>query len=505
LTCLTVGAGTAAQDARMKMLSGLDGAFLQLETAATPMHVASLHLFEPSGGDSERLAAALTRQLRRRLHRVPVFQLKLATMPLQFSNPVWVQDDAVDLGHHVQRMTLPPPGTLAQLEDCAAQLHAEPLDRSRPLWRMVVIDGLESRQVGLYIQIHHAVLDGQAGVLLAQALFDRTPKPRAMRRVDEGAKEPAQHPGIGMLALAALRHDAGQYVGLVRHLPGAARALAGLVASAVGSDRRRLGENFTFGPKTALNVPITGARGFAALSLPLGSLKEIAAAHDAKLNDVVLALCSGALRRWLASHGGVPTKPLIAAMPISLRAAGNAECTTQATMTLVNLQTHLAAPLARLRAIRDAAGAAKALARRVKGVLATDFPSIGVPWILQALAWLYGRSHLAGAVDPLANLVVSNVAGPQAPLYAAGARMSAYWPLSIVEHGLGLNVTVMSYDGTMGFGFTTARSAVPDARELTRALAASFDELVQKSHARARGGAAATGRRSTRAVRGAAA
>jgi WS/DGAT/MGAT family acyltransferase len=220
------------------------------------------------------------------------------------------------------------------------------------------------------------------------------------------------------------------------------------------------------------------------VSLPIDGLKQLAAAHDAKLNDVVLALCSGALRRWLGHHGGVPDKPLIAAMPISLRAPGNAEYTTQATMALVNLNTHLADPVRRLRAIRDAAGAAKALAGRAKGVLPTDFPSIAAPWVIHGLATLYGRSGLAGAIPPIANLIISNVPGPQVPLYAAGLRMQTYWPLSIPEHGLGLNITVMSYAGAMGFGFVSSRAAVADVGQFARALQAAFDELIARSQPR---------------------
>jgi WS/DGAT/MGAT family acyltransferase len=351
------------------------------------------------------------------------------------------------------------------------------------LWRLYVIDGLASGQAGYYIKVHHAVLDGQAGVLLAQALFDVTATPRAVPR--PGHAVAAEHPGLGELAAAALKHDAAQIVKFVRHLPDVVRTLSGLF----GSDRSAtppsagMGQNVGFGPRTPLNVSITGERSFAGLSLPLDALKQLAAAHDAKLNDIVLALCSGALRRYLADHGGIPKKPLIAAMPISLRAAGNTEFTTQATMTLVNLHSHRADAVGRLRAIRDAAGAAKALAGRTKSIMPTDFPSITVPWVLHGLATLYGRSGLADAIPPIANLVISNVPGPQVPLYAAGARMRSYWPLSIPEHGLGLNITVMSYAGAMGFGFTAARVAVPDVRVLAGALLEAFDELVAKSTA----------------------
>jgi WS/DGAT/MGAT family acyltransferase len=467
----------------MRALSGVDGAFLHLETPETPMHVASLHRFDLPVAYRGDFHARIKRQIARRLRLAPIFTRKLAPMPLQFANPVWVEEDNVDLDYHVPRLTLPGPGTQAQLEDCAGRLHSELLDRAHPLWRLYVIDGLQTGQVGVYIKVHHAVLDGLAGVLLTNVLFDVTPRARRIRR---GPAPDAEHPGIARLAAAALKHDAGQYIKLLRHLPDVVGTLAGVVGGAAGRTKGRLGQNFSFGPKTPLNVPITGERGFAAVSIPLDTLKQLATAHEAKLNDVVLALCSGALRRYLARHGGIPQKALIATMPISLRAAGNAEYTTQAMLSLVNLNTRIADPVKRLHAIRDAAGAMKAVAQRARSVIPTDFPSIGVPWVLHGFARLYGRSGIVRAVPPIANVVISNVPGPQAPLYSAGARMATYWPLSIIVHGVGLNITVMSYAGAMGFGFTTARSAVPDARELSAALEAALHELVAASRSKAR-------------------
>ena len=461
----------------MRVLGGVDAAFLHLETPDTPMHVASLHLFDLPPGYRGDFHARVKRQMARRVHLAPIFERRLAPMPLQLANPAWIRAGAADLDYHVQRVTLPPPGTLAQLEDCAARLHGELLDRSRPLWRLYVIDGLQSGQVGYYIKAHHAVLDGQAAVLVARALFDLGPRARIPRRLPGAGR--GEHPGAGALVAAALRHDAGQYVKLLRHLPDFVRTLAGLFGpSGDAPGGGRLGQNFVFGPRTPLNVPITGERGFASHSLPLDALKQLAAANEVKLNDIVLALCSGALRRYLAQHGGIPRRPLTAAMPISLREAGDTEYTTQATLPLVNLHTNVADPLRRLRAIRDAADAIKALVRRAGRVVPMDFPSIGVPWLLRGLAQLYGRSRIAAVMPTLANVVISNIPGPPVPLYVAGARMSTYWPLSIVEHGVGLNITVMSYAGTMGFGFTTARAAVPDSHRLTDALAAAFDELV---------------------------
>lgn len=464
----------------MKALSGVDGLFLHLETPETPMHVASLGLFERPAGARGSFHAAVKRQIAQRLHRMPVLSQRLAEMPLQFANPVWVHEDTVDLDHHVQHQRLEPPGTLARLEDTVARLHAELLPRDRPLWRLVVIDGLDSGLVGYYLQVHHAVLDGIAGVQLAQALFDTAPDATAPRHGRRAKAPAAEHPGAVALAAVALKHDAGQLVKLLRQLPDLARTLVGLVGAPSAGDWR---QNLAFGPPTPLNVPIGPARRFAAVSLPMDQLKALAHAHQAKLNDVVLCLTAGTLRRWLARHGGIPRKPLMAAMPVSLRETGNTEYSTQVTMTLVNLHSHIADPLRRLHAIRDASGAMKALTGRARGLLPTDFPTIAAPWLLHGLATLYGRSGLAGAVPPVANVVVSNVPGPAVPLYTAGARMVSYWPLSIVEHGVGLNLTVMSYAGALGFGFTAAADAVADARALTRALQQELAALTAATQA----------------------
>ena len=467
----------------MKALSGLDGSFLHLETAETPMHVGSLHLCELPPGFKDDFYSRVRRLLQGSLDLAPFYRRRLAEVPLHFANPVWVDGGEVDLDFHVYRHTLKRPGTRLQLERCAARLHAVPMDRRRPLWEVHVIDGLRDRQVAFYMKVHHAVLDGAAGVALAQALFDIAPHAGRKPGAAPAVPARAEQPGLANLAGAALRHDAAQYIKLLRHLPEAFRTLAGLAKSAGASAATPapLRGNFSFGPKTPLNVAITADRGFAAVSIPLDEAKRIAASQDAKLNDVVLALCSGALRRYLAHHGGIPKKPLIATMPISLRQAGDTEITTQAMLSLVGLATHLANPLRRLRAIRDAAGAMKSVARSAQSIIPTDFPSIGVPWLVGGLAALYGKSRLAGVIPPIANLVISNVPGPPQTLYAAGLPMRAYWPLSIVEHGLGVNITVVSYAGSLDFGIVVARVAVPDPRRLAQGLLDAHAELMQQA------------------------
>ncbi len=398
-------------------------------------------------------------------------------MPLRFANPVWIDDASIDLDDHIRRVRLPAPGTQAQLDACVAALHAELLDRSRPLWMLYVIEGLASGQRACYVKVHHALLDGAAGMALARALFDVAPGGRRTARAEVRASRATEFPGPLRRAAAAFRHDAAQYVKLLRHLPDVAHIVAGVAWASFRARRSGAQRKIAFAPKTPLNVTITAERGFAAVSLPLSEIKTIAARHDATVNDVVLALCSGALRRYLARHGGLPRKSLLALMPISLREAGNEEFTTKATLSVVSLASHITDPIRRLRAVRDAARSVKSVARRARNVIPTDFPTIGTPWLLGTLASLYGSGRIADALPPIANVVISNVAGSAVPLYIAGARIASYWPLSIVEHGVGLNITVVSYAGTLGFGFTAARRAVPEASELVTDLVAAHDEL----------------------------
>jgi diacylglycerol O-acyltransferase len=282
-----------------------------------------------------------------------------------------------------------------------------------------------------------------------------------------------EHPSLADLVGAAVRASGTQGLQIVKQLPRLAAAVAKLAAGGGAG----FGRNLAFGPRTAFNRQIEAARGFATASLPLDRVKHVAAVHGATLNEVVLAVIGGALRGYLAGHGGVPKKSLIAAVPVSLREAGNTEATTLATMTLASLATDIADPAERLAEVRKASAAAKAVMQRLKGVMPTDFPSLGLPWLLSAAATLYGRLGVANRIPPIANLVVSNVPGPAVPLYLAGARLKTYWPVSIVEHGVGLNITLQSYAGSLDFGLLAARSAVPDLPRLARGLLAAFSEL----------------------------
>ena len=454
----------------MKPLSGLDALFLHLETPATPMHVGAVHLLQLPKGYRGDFVAKVKRHVASRLALSPVFTRQLAAMPLNFANPVWVRADKVDLDRHIVRVRLPRPGTQRQLEAAVARLHAKCMPRDRPLWAFHVIEGLQSGDLAFYTKIHHATLDGASGVALAQALLDVTPTPRKVERAPGRAGE---HPSLADLVGTAVRVTGRQGVQIVRQLPQLARALAKLVAGGGAG----FGRNLAFGPRTSFNGQIDAARSFATASLPLERVKEVAAAHGATVNEVVLTVIGGALRSYFAAHGGVPPKSLIAAIPVSLREAGNDEATTLATMTLASLATDVADPAARLVEVRAASGAAKAVMKQLRGAVPTDFPSLGLPWLLSAAAALYGRLGVASRLPPIANLVVSNVPGPPMPFYLAGARLKTYWPVSIVEHGVGLNITLQSYAGSLDFGLLAARSGLPDLHRLARGLLDAFAEL----------------------------
>jgi WS/DGAT/MGAT family acyltransferase len=472
----------------MDHLSGLDAAFLYLETPQTPMHVGSLHVYELPAGYKGSFVDDVRKHIARRLHLAPVFRRKLLAMPLDLANPVWVLDDP-DLDYHIRSAALPKPGNREQLDQLVGKLHSKLIDRSRPLWEFYVIEGLRkpadapagTRHVGFYAKVHHASLDGASAVVLANAMLDLTPVPREVREAPEDDAPAADAYGAAELAGAGLRHLGGQILGIGRALPTIARTAAQLLqpppGSRRGAPRLPLPAQW-FGPRTALNANITPQRAFASVSIPLDEAKRVAKAHGASLNEVVLAICSGALRRHLGAANDLPAKPLLAAVPVSLREAGNTQMNTQASMMRISLASDVADPLARLRAIHAASASAKALTSSVKAVLPTDFPSLGAPWLISGLATLYGRSRLAERMPPIANVTISNVPGSPVPLYLAGAKMLTYYPASIAIHGVALNITVQSYNGSLDFGLTACRKAMPDLADLARDMASAHRELL---------------------------
>ncbi len=463
----------------MKHLSGMDATFFHVETPETPMHVGSLSVVSLPESYTGDFYEDYKSQIGSRLHLCEVFERKLALMPFELSNPVWVDDDDVDLDYHVRRIILSKPGTFQQLEQYVARLHSSLMDRSRPLWELYVIEGLNDGQVGIYSKVHHAAVDGQAGVALAQALYDVTPEPRVVKPRREKRRSDTYQLGAAELAMAAFRNTAEQYVKMITTLPSTWQALTSLSLPKISDALPSIGPNTDWGiaPRTPLNVSITNQRSYAARSVPLADARQTAKRLGVTLNDVVLAVCAQALRRYLADDNALPKAPLLAAVPVSLRQAGNTEQNNQATIMLVSLATDIADPLERVKAINQSSTSSKEITGSLKAVIPTDYPSFGAPWLMTGLATLMGRSKLADSLPPIANVAISNVPGSQVALYMAGAKVNTYFPVSIPGHGMALNITVQSYNGMLDYGLIACRRAVPGIGELADYVVEAHREL----------------------------
>jgi WS/DGAT/MGAT family acyltransferase len=468
---------------QMQHLSAVDGAFLHLESAEMPMHVGSLHRYQLPEGFEGSWYEAVKLHLSRRMHLAPVFTRKLALMPFDLANPVWIEDEDVDLDYHIRHTVLPAPGTQAQLEALAARLHSSLLDRSRPLWEFYVIEGMADGTLGFYAKVHHAAVDGQAGVALGNSMLDVTPVPRVVKPPRLRRSHRYQL-GVAELLGAAISNTARQALMIGKLLRPLAQAAVSSARQSWSERRGRAvgelakGGMFKFAPATPFNASITNQRAFACLSLPLAEAKSLGKLHGASINDVVLWLCSTALRGYLKESRELPDATLVAGVPVSLRAAGDTSMNNQVTMSLVDLATNEADPLQRLKLIQVSTRSMKNQMGAFGSLIPTDFPSLGAPWLLSGLASLYGRSGLADRLR-IVNVAISNVPGVQVPLYLAGAKMLDYYPVSIAAHGVALNITVQSYMGQLCFGLIACRRAVPDVRDITVQMQRAFEQFAK--------------------------
>jgi diacylglycerol O-acyltransferase / wax synthase len=470
----------------MKRLSGLDATFLHLETPEMPMHVGALHLFELPKGFKGKFVTALRQHMTERLPLAPPLRRRLWMMPMNVTNPVWV-DAEPDMAKHVVEHKLPQRtrNDFAALEKMVGKLHVELLDRRRPLWKFHVIEGLSPaagghQRVAMYTQLHHAAVDGQAAVALANAILDMSAEPEA-RDIKASTREKQFKLSMVEMISGAITSEIQQITHLIRALPETAGSLgsaAGRMAarSALISGRKHTG-SLGLAPRMALNEPVTASRAFAAVTLPLIELKALGKAHEATLNDAVLWLCSTALRAHYAAKGELPKKSMVAAVPVSLRAKGDTSADNQASMTLLSLGTNVADPRKRLAHIKAATKSMKSTLSKVKNVLPTDFPSIGMSWLTEAASAVYRRATESDKIPSVANVAISNVPGPPVTLYLAGARMLTNYPCSIVTHGMALNITVQSYAQSLDFGMMADAKAMPDVRKLADAVTQAFDEL----------------------------
>ncbi|BAT61366.1 putative diacylglycerol O-acyltransferase/MT3848 [Variibacter gotjawalensis] len=466
----------------MDHLSSLDASFLHMETPETPMHVGSLCMVELPQDYEGDFYDAVRKQVINRMHLARVFTRKLAPMPFELGDPVWIEDDDIDLDYHIRRVTVPPPGTMAQVESLAARLHSSLLDRSRPLWEIYVIEGTEDGRFGYYSKLHHAGIDGKSGTELAKVFFDTTPESKVY---NVPTRRPRGQYQLGMAELleASVNNAVQQYTKLAKLAPEAAKIFSGFVQNApklLGGDGKDLLASLKPAPKTIFNVAITNQRSFATVSLPLDGMKKAVKRHGATLNDGVMAICSSALRSFLEERASLPAESLSALVPVSLRADGDSAQNNQVAAIRVSLETDEKDPRKRWDKIRKSTETSKTFMNQVKGIIATDFPMMGSPWLMSSMASMYGRSNLVDRLPPIGNVLISNVPGPPIPLYVAGARMTHYFPASIPYHGQALNITLESYAGSLDFGFTACRRALPqdDLKALGKHLVKAFEELV---------------------------
>jgi WS/DGAT/MGAT family acyltransferase len=451
----------------MQQLTGLDAAFLALESASMFGHVGSLCIVDPSTAEEPLTLERLTRLVASRLPLVPPFRRRLVQVPLGLDMPYWIDDPDFDIEFHVRELALPAPGNDHQLREQAARLHARPLDRARPLWELYLISGLSGGRLATYTKVHHAAIDGVSGNDILGALLDTSPEGRELPFVEwTHENEPGS---LSLLARSALT--------LARQPVRATRLSLELLRSAQGllrsSGRPRLplidrdpgamlSRAGLRAPKTPFNAPITPHRRFAFCELSLADIKKVKNAAGMTVNDVVMALSAGALRRWLEDHDALPPSPLIAAVPISIRTAEEAGTAgNRISGMMAALPTQLASPLDRLQTVHESMLVAKEQHNAMPADLLSDVTQFAIPALAGQAARLNERLRLLERANPF-NLFVSNVPGPNVPLYFGGAELKAYYPLSAIADGQGLNITVISYRDSMFFGLIACRELVPD-------------------------------------------
>lgn len=467
-----------------RTLSGLDASFLYLETPEQPMHVASLCIYNVPARRKRSFVKDVRAHLQRRMHLAPLFGNVLAYAPYDLGHPHWEAAEDVDLDYHVQHITIAKPGSMRQLEAAVAKEHAKLMDRSRPLWQFTVFDGLADGRVAFYGKVHHAALDGQGGVVLANAILDLSETPREVPPPRPRAAPPKTDLKIGEMIGAAFSNTLAQYAKIVKSIPSVAGAVAQAAAPVIKKAASQRSLPVDFAPRTPFNVNISAQRVFSTASLPFDRLRSVAKTLGGSLNDGVLFVCASALRTYLKEHNALPKKTLVAAMPVSLREESNKELNNQASMVLAELGTHHGDAKKRWEAILTSTQKVKESLKSLKSVLPTDYPGLLAPLLVSRLNQTVASTKLLEKLPPVANVVISNVPGPQVPLYLSGAQMTTFYPVSIIVHSIALNVTVQTYCGHVYFGVISCKKAVPDLAKLTDAIHTGFEELIALSDAR---------------------
>jgi diacylglycerol O-acyltransferase / wax synthase len=480
----------------MRQLTSVDTQFLALETSRQTGHVGGLAILDPSTAPGGKLELAdICRLMDERLPLLPPMRWRLVEVPFGLDYPYWVEDDGFDLDFHVRELALPAPGNREQLAEQVARIMARPLDRARPLWELYLIHGLESGFTGMLTKIHHAVIDGLSGAEIMGILLDLEPEGRELPPPPEQAPDEDGAPGewemLGRGLLGVPRYP----LRLLRSLPSALPNLdetafnalpgAGTVARAaqrlgrIGRGEGEVVERFNLRPpRTSFNRRISPHRRFVFGQLSLEEVKTVKNQHGYTVNDVVVAICAGAVRRWLVAHDELPDDPLVAQIPISVR--GEHEVGTYGNRIVLMhapLYTNVGDPVERLHRTHESLQVMKERHRAMPADLLKDANHFIPPAVFSRAARATFALTTRDPGRPSWNLVISNVPGPQFPLYCAGARLEANYPVSVITDGMGLNITVMSYRGHMDFGIVADRDQMPDLWKLMGWLGESLEEL----------------------------
>jgi diacylglycerol O-acyltransferase len=484
----------------VRQLSRLDAQFLALETPRQSGHVGGVAILDPSTRPTGTLAADdIEALIAERLPLLPPLQWRLREVPLSLDYPYWVDDPDFDLDFHVRELGLASPGNDAQLAEQVARIVARPLDRSRPLWELYLISGLASGHVAMLTKIHHAVVDGISGAEIMGLLLDLAPTGRELPAPDPRGDDASAPGQLGMLA-RAVRGVPRYPLRALRSLPAAVpnlqetqfSALPG--AGALGRVTKRVERAITrddepghtrermVAPKTSFNGRVSAHRRFVFGQLKLDEVKAVKNAHRCTVNDVVVSICASAVRRWLVEHDELPEEPLVAQIPVSVRTDEQAGTFGNRIMLMsAPLFTDEADPVKRLLRTHEALAGMKERHRALPAGLLQDANNFIPPAVFARAARLTFRLATSRPGRPTWNLVISNVPGPPVPLYCAGARLVANYPVSVITDGMGLNITVMSYCGSLDFGIVADRDQMPDVNKLIGWLGDALEELKPKA------------------------
>lgn len=453
-----------------------DVAILAEESASTPMHNATVEIFDP--GESGFDYARLVRLVHERISFVPRYRQRIQVVPGRMANPVWVDDEHFDIGYHVRRSALPRPGSLDQLRDLVARIVSRPLDRSRPLWEVYFVEGLADGQVAILSKSHQVLVDGIETVDLGQVLLDKTPEPKELGA--DGWRARSRPSPLGLMA-EALRDSVTApetVLDTLRTTTGAAlRGVAGTARSA--SRVVDALTNRTPSPDSPIIGPLSQQRRVVAVRTDLADYRKVREAHGCTVNDVVLATVTGALRAWLMTRGESMSgiRRVRAVVPISVIDA-ELEATSlgsQIAAHFVDLPVWEASAVVRLHQVSYSFQAHKETGRAVAASRL-----VGISGFAPATFHAIG-SRVAAVERRGYQLSVTNVPGPQAPLYAAGARMLATYPVPPLLEGHPLAIGVTSYDGHVYYGLTADRDMLPDADLLGPCIQEALDELVDSA------------------------